>query len=667
MNLITKYPARSGLASLVVFILLSVFLIAEYAEKERSRDLMSWQLRLSILADMRAASVEEWLENRRSKLEELSSNPTLRLYLSQYTQFDKKDVAMQAQLSHVRNLLQAAANRFGFVNKKTGAVNTEKQVKNLQGLAVLSDKGELLFSTRGFYKDLSKQREKITTVLETGKGVLLDMFKVNARQVLYGFVLPVFHVQKTHNQKAIGAVILLLNPESNLYSRLKNVHLDTQTDESLLVRKAGLAVEFLSPLQGEFRHLYKMPSKNMQATFRKDASLNISNDYRNIKVLSVSREINTVPWILVQKINAAEALQESDEHQQYLFITFILLSLILLMMFIAVWRHSTSLRLLKITNDLESRTALLNAVSDNINEHIFLVDENQKFVFSNSSLAKSLKIDAQDICGKKMANLLGPEVTTALRNNCNQQDIECIIPLSLEDKKQFFHVSSIMLKKGEYKNAILYVLHDISGIKSAQEKRDRLSQGIISTLVKAVDLHDPYCIDHSERTREVALDIAHELGLDSERCEALEMAALLANIGKLFVPKEILTKMDVLTKEESQALRKNITYAVDVLKDLEFEGPVVEIIAQKNENLDGSGYPGGLKADDIILEARILAVSNAFVAMASSRAYRQGKPVKDVTNILLEQSDTRYDRQIVAALFHIAENKNHWKKWQNVT
>jgi HD-GYP domain-containing protein (c-di-GMP phosphodiesterase class II) len=670
MNIVTQHPVRSGLTALLIFILLSTFLVVGYVKKERSRDLMDWQARLSILADMRAASVEEWLDDRRGKLKGLSNNPTLKLYLSQYAQLDKDDAALQGQFSHVRNLLQAEANRFGFSNKSMSPVNTEQKTKKLQGLAVLSDKGDMLFSTRGFYKDIATQNKKIMRALETGKGEFLDMFKVDSEHVLYGFVKPVFHIQKANNQKAVGAVILLLNPASNLYRLLENVHLRTRSDESLLVRKAGLAVEFLSPRQDGLSTMYKMPLKNMQDVFKKDIELSVGYDYRNIKVLSLSREIRSTPWVLLQKINASEALQESDDHQQYLFITFFLVSVVIVTMFIAIWRHSTSVRLLKMTHDLETHTTLLNAVSDNINEYIFLIDENDKFVFANSSLVNNLNIDAQSICGKKMANVLGPVTTKLLQEiSCDKKNAEdeCVIPLLFGDNNKFFHISSVVPGKGEYKNAKLYVLHDISRIKSAQEKRDRLSKGIIATLVKAVDLHDPYCVDHSERTKEVALDIAHELDLEKDRCEALEMAAQLANIGKLFVPKEILTKMDALTKEESQALRKNITYAVDVLKELDFEGPVVDIIAQKNESLDGSGYPNNLKAEEIMLEARILSIANAFVAMASSRAYRKGKSIKEVTNILLEQSDTHYDRQVVAALFHIAENRNHWKNWQNVT
>ena len=146
---------------------------------------------------------------------------------------------------------------------------------------------------------------------------------------------------------------------------------------------------------------------------------------------------------------------------------------------------------------------------------------------------------------------------------------------------------------------------------------------------------------------------------------AAATGALLANIGKLYLPREILTKHEPLTEEEHM-LQKHVIYAVDILKDLKFDGPVIQIIEQKNERPDGKGYPAGLTADSIMQEAKIISVANAFVAMSSARAYRPGLPVNKVIDTLLEQADSAFDRNVLAALFHIAENRSDWKNWQAV-
>ena len=128
----------------------------------------------------------------------------------------------------------------------------------------------------------------------------------------------------------------------------------------------------------------------------------------------------------------------------------------------------------------------------------------------------------------------------------------------------------------------------------------------------------------------------------------------------------MLTNIEPLTKEEELMLRKHVDYSVEILQDIEFDGPVITFIQQKNERLDGGGYPEGVSEDDIVQESRILSVANAFVAMTSSRAYRSGMPIKEVLDVLMSEADSRYDRHVIAALFHVVENHSAWLSWQQV-
>lgn len=674
MNLIRQFPIKTGLLLLLAFFALSMWLITEYVNKERQRDMMSWQSRISILADMKAAAIRDHLQQKKRLLNELSANPTLQLYLARYQQGDDPDdEILRAQLSHVRNLLRATASRLGFGRSTGDAVNTEYEPASPQGLALLDNQGQPVLSTRGFINDLGRYQPMIDAVISRGEQRLIDIAPIQGHPA-YGFILPVYGVQGLTSGQALGAILVLFDPQPGIYSQLQNLHLDTRSDETLLVTRADNSLMYISPLQQGFATFHQIPKDaGLAAGFAHDQSgdFGIHQDYRGRQVLVTGRRIENTNWVLVQKIDAEEALYESNKHQRFLLTSFSLLTLLVMALFIAIWRHSTSVRLQKITAELETRTALLNAVSDNINEHIFLLDEAGNFVFANLSLARQLGIKPDDVRGKNMASVFGPDVAEQVSElHCEQDQgsLPCLVSLPLgDDEGNTYHLSTVTLTQGEYSNAKLFVLHDISRLRDAQQKRDRLARGIISTLVEAVDLHDPFCVGHSERTREVALGIAHELGLEPARREALELAAMLANIGKLFIPREILVKMETLSRTENDILKKHIDYAVDILQQLDFEGPVVEIIAQKNEHLDGSGYPAGIQGEQILLESRILAVANAFVAMASSRAYRPGRPIKEVVDILLQQADRHYDRHVVAALFHIAENKTDWQRWQVVT
>jgi len=148
--------------------------------------------------------------------------------------------------------------------------------------------------------------------------------------------------------------------------------------------------------------------------------------------------------------------------------------------------------------------------------------------------------------------------------------------------------------------------------------------------------------------------------LSQQEMETLEMAASLANIGKLFVPAGILAKAGPLDEAEQAVLREHVQHALEILRGLEFDGPVLETIAQKQEHMDGSGYPLGLAGDAILPTARILAVANAFVALVSPRAWRKAVSAREALDRLLADSGSRYDRRVVAALMHVIENRPDW-------
>jgi len=374
--------------------------------------------------------------------------------------------------------------------------------------------------------------------------------------------------------------------------------------------------------------------------------------------------------MLVQKIDVEEALAESGAHQNFILTIFLLAVFIIAISFIAIWRHATSLHLQRATRRLKARAELLNAIGDSINDHIFLLDHKNKLVFINDALAKTFSIDNTDIRGKALNHIFNTEITDQLLAIQPSGDNDIVrnveMRLAFAGKRHDYHVSVVPLNHPDYKRSHLFVMHDITKLKDAQGRHNRLMDGIISTLAQVIDKHDPHCAHHSERTREVAVAIAKAMGLPRERIESLAMAALLANIGKLYIPAEMLTNIEPLNEEQALMLRKNIDYSVEILQGLEFDGPVIDFVQQKNECLDGGGYPQGLAGDDIFQESRILSVANAFVAMTSSRAYRAGKPIKEVLDILISEADSRYDRHVIAALFHVAENNSDWDSWQQV-
>ncbi len=665
---------------LLLFISSSIWLVFEYVSAEKQRDLDAWQARLNIMAESQQHAVEKWFAEQTGFINELANNPLLQLYVSQVTSAQvANDETSRGQLHHLKNLINATADHAGvFTAIKNISSNQKNSVKD--GIAIVDANGVLL-STRYFPVKDNVVRQSYIQAMNNGAVYISNIYDAGSdedgsRLPRLVIVAPVSSVQPMSTDDYRAAVVAVINPENSLYDLLLKEWVTTNTEETLLVSLDENSINYLSPLREGFEVFYKqarMPGKKISAeafvakTIGGFATL---PDYRHVSVLATARLVRDTAMMLVQKIDVDEALAESKAHQNFILTIFLLAVFIIAISFIAIWRHATSLHLQRATQRLRARAELLNAIGDSINDHIFLLDHKNKLVFINDALAKTFSINNTDIRGKALNHIFNNEITSQLLAVIPSSGTEKVrnveMRLAFADRRHDYHVSVVPLNHPDYKQSHLFAMHDITQLKDAQGRHNRLMDGIISTLAHVIDKHDPHCVHHSERTREVAVAIARAMMLPKERIEALAMAALLANIGKLYIPADVLTNVGPLNEDQALLLRKNINYSVEILQGLAFDGPVIDFVQQKNECLDGSGYPQGVSGDAIFQESRILSVANAFVAMTSSRAYREGKPIKEVLDILLSEADSRYDRHVIAALFHLAENNSDWASWQQV-
>ncbi|VAW52791.1 hypothetical protein MNBD_GAMMA06-1110 [hydrothermal vent metagenome] len=666
---------------LLLFISGSVWLVFEYVSAEKQRDLDDWQARLNIMAESQQNAIENWFSEQSSYINELANNPLLQLYVSQSNSAESSsNETSRGQLHHLKNLINATAESAGVYTAAKKIKNNQKNKVN-DGIAIINDDGVLL-STRYFPSKDTSIRQAYNKVIKNGLTYISNIYDAggdekNNRQPRLMIVAPVSLVQPMSENDYKAAVVAVINPENSLYALLLKKWVTTKSDESLLVSLDKNSVNYLSPLKKGFEVFYQQ-SRDVGETMTVEeiVAKNIGGytsllDYRRVPVLATARMIHNTSMMLVQKIDTDEALFESKSHQAFILTIFLLVVFVIAVSFIAIWRHATSLHLQKATRRLKARAELLNAIGGSINDHIFLLNHKNKLVFINEALAKSFSIENTDVRGKALNHVFTNEITNQLLavkpadENKVVRNIE--MRLEFDDKRYDYHISVVPLSQPDYKQSHLFVMHDITQLKDTQGKHNRLMDGIISTLTQVIDKHDPHCAHHSERTREVAVAIAQAMGLPKKRIDSLAMAALLANIGKLYIPAEMLTNVEPLNEEQERLLRENINYSVEILKDLEFDGPVIDFVQQKNECLDGSGYPQEISGEAIFQESRILSVANAFVAMTSARAYREGKPIKEVLDILISEADSRYDRHVIAALFHIAENHSDWISWQQVS
>jgi putative nucleotidyltransferase with HDIG domain len=178
----------------------------------------------------------------------------------------------------------------------------------------------------------------------------------------------------------------------------------------------------------------------------------------------------------------------------------------------------------------------------------------------------------------------------------------------------------------------------------------------VQALAAAAEVRDPYTAGHQKRVTELAVAIAEKLGLPSERIDGLQVAGLMHDIGKLAIPSELLSKPSKLTGTERALIQEHPKVAHEILQGIEFPWPVASIVFQHHERLDGSGYPLGLRGDDILLESRILAVADVVEAMASHRPYRPALGVEAALEEIRGGKGKRYDAQAVDACIAVIES-----------
>jgi putative nucleotidyltransferase with HDIG domain len=175
----------------------------------------------------------------------------------------------------------------------------------------------------------------------------------------------------------------------------------------------------------------------------------------------------------------------------------------------------------------------------------------------------------------------------------------------------------------------------------------RILKQTVQALAAQAEVRDPYTAGHQRRVAKLAVAIARDLNLDPFRVEGLEVAGLLHDIGKIAIPIGILAKPTLLTQTEFAIVKGHPEVAYEILRKVDFPWPVAEIVLQHHERMDGSGYPKGLKGEQILLEARILAVADVVEAMSSHRPYRPSLGIHAALQEIQEKSGQLYDQEIV--------------------
>ena len=175
------------------------------------------------------------------------------------------------------------------------------------------------------------------------------------------------------------------------------------------------------------------------------------------------------------------------------------------------------------------------------------------------------------------------------------------------------------------------------------EVEGKFHRNVAIALVKALESYDPYMKGHSERVAQYSTNLAERLHFEKSMIRKIYWAGLVHDIGKIIVPCSILNKAGKLTEEEYEIVKKHALKGYEILLEVEGMDEIAKIVKHHHERWDGRGYPDGLKGEQIPIESRNIALSDAFDAMTSARPYRDPLSVEEALNEIIENKGTQFD------------------------
>ncbi len=306
-------------------------------------------------------------------------------------------------------------------------------------------------------------------------------------------------------------------------------------------------------------------------------------------------------------------------------------------------------------------------VVDNMPFPIILIDDNYTILFANTMFIKASGLSRENYMGKNYYNALcgqnGPEENCPVKE-CVQTGKkaqgEGYHKLAKKWLRSFVQRTSIKSKTGG--SVFVIILEDITNSKIDRIKLEKnilkqkaITESGITAIYRIIEARDAYTATHQSKVGDIAYLIAKKLGKSDRYASGVRAAGMLHDVGKITVPIEILCKSTSLTDLEYQVIKNHPIAGYEILKDIEYEIPIADIALQHHERIDGSGYPYGIKGNEIHESTKIVSVADVLDAITSHRPYREAKDIAVAISHLREGAGKIYDEDCAMAALELCE------------
>jgi PAS domain S-box-containing protein len=653
----------------VLVISVGIVLLAARAVRDNEASVLeNQQKRFQLLIQGRTEVIASWLENVSHQGDRLIKSDLFRLYASEVDTYagdlsnlfgrlhadqnaeGREGETLAEQLPMMENMLREFSTYAGFLNAR-----------------ILSRKGEAYIATDGYLPPMNQEQitlamaaieqdgPQYSTVRKTAQGLEMDVF------------VPVYPpdavggTEETAGQQAVGVLMMTRQISGKITELLSNSPLAAKGEKTRLMQKSGAGYREIAPWTANGFLDVGFPVK-VDEDGHIPFALRPSVGDPDTMVYSLGLRIPGPAWWLVQEIDYDQAMKPILGYNRTVYIVAGLGILTALLIAGLAWWILTGVQSQRIAEQfralatkIEEQRLFIDSINANIDEFIVLKDGYGKFTYVNDAFAAAAGRPKEELIGMDTAAVFGFDTAKRLesidevvvREKRKETVSEAIF---LRSRRHQFQVSkSPYCAKDGTCQGIVEVYRDMTEFVAAQERNKRLIKNAMEALGSTIEAADPYLGGHTKLLAGLSVEVAKAMHLSEMDIAEIETAANLSQIGKMFVPNEILTKPGKLTPEEMSVMEGHVEHAYRILKDIDIAEGVLTAIYQMNERLDGSGYPKELSDGDIIVLARILAVLNSFCAMIRPRSYRGAKEPEQALEILSGESD-RFDPAVVAAL-----------------
>jgi PAS domain S-box-containing protein/putative nucleotidyltransferase with HDIG domain len=327
----------------------------------------------------------------------------------------------------------------------------------------------------------------------------------------------------------------------------------------------------------------------------------------------------------------------------------------------------------KLMESLKKSRERFKSLIETTSDWIWESDGKGRFTYSSPRVEELIGFSIEDIMNKTIIDFLPVHLRGLYRESYENMLVQGkpfkgfeVTGLAKNGKDVVLEINAVPVfsETGEllgYRGVTRDITLRKMAMEALEKSRDSLHANLeetVKSLASAEEKRDPYTAGHQTRVDRLACAIARELELPEKQIEGLHFAALLHDIGKIALPSEFLSKPTVLSSQEHEIIKCHAENGYDILKNIHFPWPVAEIVHQHHELLDGSGYPKGLKGEDILFEAKILTVADVVEAMSSHRPYRPSLGIEASLDEIRTGRGIKYDEAVVDACLNLILEKN---------